>query len=215
MATTATYKTFKSYIKSLFGWASGGTTAASAFSLDDNIGTLTSRWVTYEVPQRKKASAEWTNVWGQTISLSLSQPLQERVIFTAFRDCELKAAHFCQFVSATVSATDTMSWTILLNKRGKTALTGTLSSTYSVTAYMGGLTSCSTKNGSVSGSQSALIQNVAFAPNRLLMDPSTAKRRMSKGDVITFRVKKGRSGVLNDSGATFQGGLLHLRIEED
>lgn len=208
------YQTFKSYIKSQFGWSSGSASTANVQSLEDNVGQLTSRWITYEIPQRKKASAEWTAVWGQTISLSVSQPLQERVIFTAFRDCELKEAHFCQFVSATVSTTDTNSWTILLNKRGKTAATGTLSSTYSVTNYMAGLTSCTTKNGSISGSQSALTQNVAFAPNRLLMGSKT-KRRMSKGDVITFRVKKGRSGVSNDAGAIFQGGLLHMRIEED
>lgn len=216
MATTATYKTFKSYIKSLFGWASGGTTAASMYSLDDNIGTLTSRWVTYEIPQRKKVSVEWQGVWGQTISLSASQPLQERVIFTAFRDCELKAAHFCQIVSATVTITESQSWTILLAKRGETNATGTLSTTYSVTNYMAGLTSCNStgKNSQVSGSQSTLTQNVAHAPNRLHMTSTVSKRRMTKGDVITFRVKKGgTSGACQ--GAIFQGGTLHLRIEED
>lgn len=210
-----TFQTFKQYIKSQFGWAQGTASSAAVQSLDDNVGQLTQRWVMYEIPQRKKVSAEWTNVWGQTISLSLSQPLQERVVFIAQRDCVLKEAYFTQIVSATVSATDTMSWTILLNKRGKTATTGTLSGTYSVTNYMGGLTSCSTKNGSISGSQSALTQNVAHAPNRLLMTPTLTKRRMTKGDVITFRVKKGRTAVTNDSGAIFQGGTMFLRIEED
>lgn len=206
------YADFKLKLRALFGASAGAASTLNVQSLEDNVGQLASRWVTYEIPQRKKASAEWTGVFGQSISLSATQPLQQRVIFTAFRDCELKEAHFCQFVSATVSATDSMSWTILLAKKGKTAATGTLSSTYSVTNYMAGLTSCSSKNGDVSGSQSALTQNVAFAPNRLLMGSKT-KRRMSKGDVIMFKVWKG--GATGDtSGAIFQGGLLHLRIEE-
>lgn len=208
-----TYQAFKNYIKAQFGWASGTASTANVQSLSDNVDQLASRWITYEVPQRKKVSAEWTGWMGQTVSLSATAPLQTRVIFTAFRDCYLAEAHFCQHISSTISATDSMSWTILLNKRGKTAATGTLSGTYSVTSYMAGLTSCSSKNGDVSGSQSALTQNVAYAPNRLLMG-SLSKRKMTKGDVIMFKVWKG--GAVGDtSGAIFQGGLLHLRIVED
>lgn len=209
-----TYNAFKSYLSSLFGWSSGSASTANVQTLQQNIDQLTSRWITYEIPQRKKVSVEWQAVWGQTISFSASQPLQERVIFTAFRDCYLAEAHFCQFVSTTVSATDSLSWTILLNKRGKTATTGTLSSTYSVTNYMAGLTSCTSKNGALSHSQSALTQNVARAPNRLHMSTLT-KRKMTKGDVITFRVKKGDGTAADDTGAIFQGGLLHARIVED
>ena len=216
MAQTFTFKTFKSMLTSVFGWAAGGTTAASMQNLPDSIDQLTSRTVMYEVPQRKKVSVEWQAVWGQTISLSASQPLQERVIFTAMRDCFLAEAHFCQIVSATLTVTESQSWTILLVKRGETNLTGTLSTTYSVTAYMAGLTSCNstTKNSQISGSQSTITQNVAFAPNRLHMTSTVAKRRMTKGDVITFRVRKGgTSGACQ--GAIFQGGTLQLRIVED
>ncbi len=204
--------TLKSLFRSLFGH-----TEDTSGTLATDVKRVFQREINYEWPNSVKAAAvanPATRMEAQTGSLSLSQPIGERVIFTAVKPCEVVDLSFAQAVSSTVTATYTMCWTMQVIKRGKG--TGTFSNgSWSVTKFVGGLTS-STAAGSHSftGSYSSLRQNVAFAPNKLCLSKTNANISLKRGDSLVAKVKKG-SGTATDSGALFRGGLLKIVVEEE
>ena len=147
----------------------------------------------------------------QTISLSASQPLTNRVVHMAQGPECVEAIYFFPFTSATVTATETMAYHIVVNKLGGGA--GTVSGTYSVTAFIGGLSSGTDKHATASKSFSTLGSNLANAPNKFLLG-SASDRALTRGDVLVVRVDKG-SGTATDSGAVFRGGSIHITLDED
>lgn len=148
----------------------------------------------------------------QTISLSASQPLAVRTIYAAAGPEKVQEVLFMPFVSATVTATETMAYHLVVQKRGGGA--GTYSTTYSVTTYVAGISSGTDKAGTHSNSWSTLTQNVAHGVNPCHLNSTGASLQLKKGDVLTAQVLKG-SGAGADSGAIFRGGHIKLVIDED
>ena len=163
-----------SKLKALFGFDEN-----SSGHLAREVEQVTRKQIVYEWPHAIKAAGvanPATRMEAQTASLSNSQPIGIRPIYSATEPCIVKEMTFAQIVSSTVTATFTMCWTLIVNKRG--GGDGTLSSTYSVTAFVGGLTSATGTSHSFTGSYSHIRQNVAYAPNKLCLSKSAAKVRL-------------------------------------
>jgi hypothetical protein len=161
------------------------------------------------------ATANWPQgrYAAQTGSLSATQPLQERTVFVADKKCRVKEIYFTQNFSSTVSTSATTSWTLLILKRGGT--NGTMSTTVSVTSFVGGLCSMSTGQPGFSNSYSQLAYNVAHKANPLLISPSSTKPLLYRGNILTAQVKKGNPANASSNGAQFPSGELHIIVEEE
>lgn len=207
----STFKTLvKNKIRALFGAGED-----SSGSLKTGVDQLTTKRIHANWPRRLGGAVTNHNFnFAHTASKSLSQPVLERVIYQAQRECVVGAASFSPNLSSTVSASASMSWTLLLGKRGKG--TGTMSSSWSVTSVIGGLTSCTKKDTATpSISVSIFKSNVAFCPNPLALTSSSTKIRLKRGDILLAKVQKGRVGHGDDTGAWFPGGTLEVSIVED
>lgn len=206
----STFKTLlKNKLRALFGAGED-----SSGSLATAVSQLVTKRIEHHYPRRVGGAI--TNGlfnFAHTASKSLSQPVAESVIYVADKECFVQSAYFSPNVSSTVSASASMSWNIILNKRGGGK--GTVSQTYSVTAAIGGLSSCTKKDVAPSLTVSVFVRNVAFASNPLSMTGGTTKRRLKRGDALTALVRKGRIGHGDDTGAWFPGGKLVVNIEED
>lgn len=206
----STFKTLvKNKIRALFGAGED-----SSGSLKTGVDQLVTKRIHVNYPRRVGGAVTNHNFnFAHTASKSLTQPVAERVIYTAHRECYVGSAAFAPNVSSTVSASASIAWTLLLNKRGKG--TGTFSSSYSATFAIGGLTSCTKKDGDTSISVSIFKSNVAFCANPLAITGGSTKIRLKRGDVLTARIRKGRVGHADDTGAWFPGGTLEVAIVED
>lgn len=207
-----TFKNFKNWLLSAVGDQEN-----SDRDVREYMDTLADRIVEHTWPRRVLVQNETTGYVGQTVSLSASQPMLAVPIFTADKACKVKAAFFQQFVSATVAATATGAFHVLVTRKGSGTTfasrngSATLTGTYSVTSYIAGVSSDSTKHGTASHSFSALTQNVADAPNRMLLNPAANALYLAPGDVLLAQVLKG-SGSANDTGGIFRGGKLTVRL---
>lgn len=173
---------------------------------------------TYNFPVGGKAvtpTANWpaTRLTAQTGSVSATQPIAERVVYVADKQARVVEMMFTPAWSSTVSTSATTSWTLLVLKRGKG--NGTISSTYSVTTFVGGLCSMSTGQPGFSNSFSQLAYNTAHRPNKLFIAASTTKPLLKRGDVLTAQVKKGNPGNASSNGAQFPPGVLRIVTEEE
>ena len=176
------------------------------------VGQMTSRTIDYEWPQRDLVLASLKNYVGQTVSFSASQPILERTVFVADKECVVTEIALQLFVSATITNTASNSFHCVVLRRG--ANNGTYSQSYSVSTWIGGLTTDTGKHATASQSFSSLLKNVAHAPNRFHLNPNLDKRRLKRGAVLRAVIRKG-SGTATDTGAIFRGGRLQIRVEED
>jgi hypothetical protein len=182
------------------------------------VSQLAKKKYVYTWPEVGKAlafTANWPHprLAAQTGSLSATQPLAERTIFVADKKCRVKEIYFTQAHSSTVSTSATTSWTLLILKRGGS--NNTMSTTVSVTSFVGGLCSMSAGQPGFSNSYSQLAYNVAHKANPLLITTSTTKPLLYRGNILTAQVKKGASGVATSNGAQFPGGEVHIVVEEE
>ena len=210
----------KNRLRALFG---AHETTANVVS--DEIGQVLRKQFVYAWPSGLKVAALNTNALApysaanrleaQTGSLSQSQPLVNRPVFIADKSCAVKEIDFVLAQSITTSTSATTSWTLIVSKRGKG--NSTLSSTWSVTTFVGGLCSMSTGQPGYTYSYShiATTSNRQFAPNKLLLSRTPSKLQMKRGDVLLARVAKGASGVATSNGAAFLGGTLKIVVEEE
>jgi hypothetical protein len=206
----STFKTLlKNKLRAIFGAGED-----SSGSLKTAVDQLATKRIVEHWPRRKAGAITNDSFnFAHTASKSLSQPVLERVIYQAHRECYVGSAAFAPNVSSTTTASASASWTLLINKRGKG--TGTFSGSWSVTSCIGGLTSCTKKDGDTTVSVSVFKSNVAFCPNPLGLTKSSTKIRLKRGDVLTARIRKGRVGHADDAGAWFPGGKLEVTIVED
>lgn len=205
-----TFQQWKNKFKGLLGDEASNASEAGA-----HAGQALERVVTYNL-----AFAD-----PNTVSLSLplaeapSQSLREVVIHRMAHAGKLKSVHFCQNVSTNVSASASVAWNLLVQKRGGSFATASGTNTYSLTILIAGLTSCTSDN-SLSGSHSGLTSNTARYPNVAMVQKGTGfgngdgggAHVLGKGDIITAQVKKGTA--VGDTGAVFRGGTLILTFEE-
>ena len=208
-----TFRDFKTWLLSLVG--DHENTARDVKSYMDQLSseTITHTWLRRTLVL---AALDDYSV-GQTVSLSASAPLGIVPIFVADKACRVDAAYFLPYVSATVTATDTMGYHLLVTRTGSGVTfsdgngSATLTSTHSATSYVAGVSSTTSKFSTASHSFSALTQNVANAPNPLLLNPAANALQLFPGDVLRAQVLKG-SGTATDSGAIFRGGVLKIRV---
>lgn len=217
---TWTFADLKNNLRAMFGASEN-----SSQTVEGLVGRAVSRWYEYTWPHRgtlATASAlsnyRASYQFYQTISLSASQPIAERTIFEAMQACKVKQIVFIPNISSTVTATATMAWHLIVLKR-KSGATGSATTSYSQTFFVGGLSSDSTKHGTSSQSFSALTANVMTSwigkPNKLCLANGafTVNRSLDAKDILTAKVRKG-SGTATDSGAIFPGGRVLFEIEE-
>lgn len=154
----------------------------------------------------------------QTISISASHPLTERTIFEAIRPVQIQAIHYIQRVSSTLTTTNTLAWALQINKRtaGFNSTSATVS--YSLTAFVAGITNCTTKGGSKSWSWSTITRNTnTLLPNPCLLSRTESKLQMERRDIITAKVRKGSKITADggdDTGAIFRGGKIVIYYKE-
>lgn len=210
----ANYLAFR---KAILGWL--GAHEDNSGTVKGYVDQLIRKHHTYNFPPPVKTTAFTANfpypnhLGAQTGSVSATQPIQERTIFVADKQCRVKEILYMMPCSVTQSTSATTSFTLLVLKRGKG--NGTYSSTYSVTAFVGGLCTMSAGQPGFSNSYSQLAYNVAHRPNPLLISSSTTKPLLKRGDILTAQVKKGASGVAGSNGAQFVGGALRIIVEEE
>lgn len=206
----STYKTLlKNKLRALFGAGED-----SSGSLKTAVSQLSTKRISHHFPTRT-GGAITNNLlrFAHTASKSLSQPIDERVIYHADREGVVVSAWFSSAVAPNQSVSASKSWTLLLNKRG--AGHGTNSQTYSVTFAIGGLTSCTKRDGDTTISVSVFKNTLAHSANRIAITGGSTKVRLKAGDVLTARVRKGRVTHADDTGIHFPGGQLVVNIEDD
>ncbi len=215
-----TFADLVGHMRALFGSQEN-----SSGDLQTQLGRLAEGHSVYEWQEMQGTAAnQHVRRDAQTVSLSASQPLAERVVYIADHKEKVKSIHFAPFVSATTTATATMAWHLLVTKRGGSFATASGTNTYSLTAFVAGVSSDTSKHGTASHSFSALTTNLAHAPNRCNLsdsgdgfgnlDNDQGAIQLGKGDVLTAQVLKG-SGTASDSGAIFRGGTLKIVTEKN
>jgi len=212
------FDSFKQYIKALFSDHEG--TESDQLDVPEMVNRLTRHIHGYDWREMSDTAAnQHVRRDAQTISLSASQPLARRVIFAApGQRVRVRAVRFSQYVSSTVTASGQICWNLLVTKLGRGLATGSTSLTSSwstsTSAFVAGLTSCSTKNTTLSHSLSALTSNVAHAPNPCHLSSTAANLLLGRNDVLTAAVTKG-SGTATDAGAIFRGGRIQVDYTEE
>lgn len=145
-------------------------------------------------------------------SLLLTATYGPLTCFTAPFPCEIVDLRFSLDVSATITNTASVSFGVLVTKRGGTASTASATMTRSTTYFIGALTTDTGKNPTKSWSWSSLTANLANVPNKLHLATGTnaTKLKLGEGAALLCQITKGQAADGSDTGARFAGGLLTI-----
>lgn len=185
----ATLADFKARLRASFGYLED-----SSGTVRDDVNRLFQRTHFYCITQRQAANKP---LFGQTGSLSLTQPITEQPCYVAEEACVVQSVAYVipaaagngvATVSVSVSVSD--NWSLVIRKF-KTP-------TFSLVAAVASLTS----------NTDSITINKPRGVNACTVTSTTAAKTMAAGDVLTVQVQKALVGAI------FRGGLVKITVDE-